>query len=52
MCMVDGIGIGTCLRKVCVVKVSVCTPVSIKKAFACECMGGSSFVRVSYVPGM
>ena len=28
-----------CLRMVRVVYVSICTPVSIRKAFACMCMG-------------
>ena len=31
---------GMCLRMLCVVGISICTPVGIKKAFACMCMGG------------
>ena len=48
---------GMCLR-MCVVWVSICTPVSIRKAFACMCTGGGggggggrSLVKVSYVTG-
>ena len=35
---------GTCLRMLCVVGISICTPVGIRKAFACMCMGGWYFV--------
>ena len=35
---------GTCLRMLCVVGISICTLVGIRKAFACMCMGGWYFV--------
>ena len=35
---------GTCLRMLCAVGISICTPVGIRKAFACMCMGGWYFV--------
>ena len=31
---------GACFRMLCVVQVSICTPVSIRKTFACMRMGG------------
>ena len=34
---------GTCLRMLCVAGISICTPVGIRKAFACMCMGGWYF---------
>ena len=43
---------GKCLRMVHVVYVSIYTPVSIRKAFTCMCMGKKVSCQVSYVTGM